>query len=106
MIISDKAKKYVKEKSANYIVIDVKRNESFSGCGCSSKSVVTYSPKADIGYEINTENYIVTEVDGIKIALDKDIESTIKENTKVDVIGIFNKSLFIENYISKVVKNE
>lgn len=52
MIISDKAKKYVKEKSADYIVIDVKRNENFSGCGCSSKSVVTYSPKADIGLSL------------------------------------------------------
>lgn len=45
MIISNKAKKYLKEKSAEYIVIDVKRNENFSGCGCSSESVVTYSPK-------------------------------------------------------------
>lgn len=104
MIISEKVKKYLKEKDIKYIVINVKRDENFSGCGCSSDSVVTYSPKAEIAYKIEEENYIIREVDGIKIAIKEEVESTLKDNTKIDLIGLFSKSLFIEGYVPKVIK--
>lgn len=104
MIISKKAKDYIKENNLAGIVIGVKRDENFSGCGCSSKSVVTYSPKADFIYGELSSDYIKKELDGISILIHKDVESTLTDDSKIDLIGIFHKGLIVDDYTPRVVR--
>lgn len=105
MIITEKAKEFFYKSQAEYIIINKKRDENFSGCGCSSESVVTLSPKVSLSYGKISEDYYTENVDGIKIAIEKSIFKTIRKNTKIDVVGFLSlKNLYIQNFIPIVIK--